>query len=237
MDKLARLLTLARKRQESRWPGYRPLVEYHGGAYECDFVSPYTKSAGNVDADVMVMLQDWSSDERLSGPLDRHAAELGHTPSLPTNRNLVELLREHFQVALAEVYGTNLFPFIKVGNLSASISAKDFERAVREFALPQIDIVQPRLLVCLGLNTFNSLRVVLGEPRLKNIAEAIDRPFSYGRTRIWCQSHTGQLGRNNRNRGGVDRVSQDWARMRADLDRAFATMSDRLEVFVCSRDR
>jgi restriction system protein len=190
------------------------LAEYHGGAYECDFVSPYTKSAGNVDADVMVMLQDWSSDERLSGPLDTNAKELGHTPTLPTNRNLTELLREHFHVALSEVYGTNLFPFIKVGNLSASIPTRELERAAREFAVPQIDIVGPRLVVCLGLETFNALRRALGEAPLKRLALAIDEPFSYGSVRIWCQSHTGQLGRNGRNRGGVNRVSQDWARMR-----------------------
>jgi uracil-DNA glycosylase len=220
MDKAARLLELARKRQESRWPGYRPLVDYHGGAYECDFVSPYTKSAGNVDAEVMVMLQDWSSDERLSGPLDRNAAELGHTPSLPTNRNLAALLRQHLHVGMEQAYCTNLFPFIKVGKLSASISAKDFSRAAREFALPQIEIVEPRLVVCLGLKTFNGLRSVMREPPLKTMAVAIDEPFSYGTTRIWCQSHTGQLGRNGRNRGGVDRVSQDWARMREDMERA-----------------
>lgn len=219
MDKKTELLALARKRQQSWW-GYRPLEEYHGRAYECDHVSPYTKSAGNVDAEVMVMLQDWSSDERLSGPLDPWAKELGYTPDLPTNRNLADLLREHFQAELNQVYGTNLFPFIKRGNLSASISAKDFERAAREFAVPQIDIVKPRLVICLGLNTFNTLRRVLGASPLKNLTEALEQPFSYGATRIWCQAHTGQLGRNNRNRGGVDRVSRDWARMRQDLDRA-----------------
>jgi len=67
MDKTAKLLELARLRQRSRSPGYRPLCEYHRGAYECDLVSPYTKSAGNVNATVMVMLQDWSSHERLKG--------------------------------------------------------------------------------------------------------------------------------------------------------------------------
>jgi len=95
MDKTTRLFQLARKRQASRWPGYLPLVEYHNGAYECEFVSPYTKAAGNVDAAVMIVLQDWSSHDRLSGGLDADAIEHGHTPSLPTNRNLKRLLGVH----------------------------------------------------------------------------------------------------------------------------------------------
>jgi hypothetical protein len=40
---------------------YSGIGDYHDGAYECERVSPYTKTAGNVDADVMVLLQDWAS--------------------------------------------------------------------------------------------------------------------------------------------------------------------------------
>ena len=217
MDKIAKLLELARARQASRWPGYRPLVEYHGGAYECDFVSPYTKSAGNVNAAVMVLLQDWSSHERLAGEFDRDAAELGHTPALPTNRNLVLLLKTHFQLELREVYGTNLFPFIKAGGLSSGIPESDLQRAAREFAIPQIEIVEPRLVICLGLRTFNGLRKALGKEPSKTVASAIESPVSLGASRIWCQAHTGALGQNNRNRGGVDRVSGDWEGMRRDV--------------------
>ena len=68
MDKRARLLELARERQADRWPGYAAIGDYHEGRYECDFVSPYTRSAANVDAQVMVLLQDWASDASLSGP-------------------------------------------------------------------------------------------------------------------------------------------------------------------------
>jgi hypothetical protein len=63
MDKRARLLSLARLRQSTRWRGYTSIADYHGGVYECDFVSPYTKTAGNSDAEIMVLLQDWSSHE------------------------------------------------------------------------------------------------------------------------------------------------------------------------------
>src|SRR5262245_49000192 len=105
MDKATRLLELARRRQACRWPGYKPLADYHDGAYECDFVSPYTKSAGNVDATAMIILQDWSSHDRLSADLDADAVAFGYTPSLPTNRNLARLLDVHLGLTLAETYG------------------------------------------------------------------------------------------------------------------------------------
>jgi restriction system protein len=216
MDKTTRLLELARRRQASRWLGYQPLIDYHSGVYECDHVSPYTKSAANVDATVMVILQDWSSHDRLIGERDADAIAHGHTPSLPTNRNLKRLLSVHFGISLAETYGTNLFPFIKSGGLSSAIPTRDLERAAREFALPQIDIVAPRVAVCLGLQTFNALRRGLGMVVMPTIDVAIGTPFSRGNTRIWCQAHPGALGQNGRNRGGVDRVSRDWTAMRID---------------------
>ena len=42
-SKVSRLLGLAKLRQATRWPGYTSIADYHEGAYECDFVSPYTK--------------------------------------------------------------------------------------------------------------------------------------------------------------------------------------------------
>ena len=45
MDKHLRLLDLARLRQMTRRLGYRFIGDYHEGRYECDFVSPYTRSA------------------------------------------------------------------------------------------------------------------------------------------------------------------------------------------------
>lgn len=211
-----RLLELAKKRQGARWPGYTPLIDFHGGAYECDFVSPYTKAAGNVDARVMLILQDWSSHDRLVGEFDADAGALGHTPALPTNRNLVRLLQAHLGLSLAEAYGTNLFPFIKNGGLSAPIPTRDLERAAREYALPQIDIVAPRLAICFGLKTFNALRRAVGLAGVPTVGIAITSPFSRGHTRIWCQAHTGALGQNGRNRGGIDRVYEDWSAMKID---------------------
>src|ERR1019366_945036 len=125
MNKHSRLLTLAKLRQATRWSGYTSIADYSGGAYECDFVSPFTKSACNVDADVMVVLQDWSSDEELSRGLDESTRRLGYTPTQPTSRNLERLLKITFGLSLSDIYGTNLFPFVKPGVVSSPIPDRD----------------------------------------------------------------------------------------------------------------
>jgi hypothetical protein len=216
MDKQNLLLALAQNRKTTNWPGYHQIGDYHNGAYECDFVSPFTKSAGNVDAEIFVLLQDWSSDKSLRLPLDSDCVRYGLTRTFPTNKRLIELLRDYFGVELGDVYATNLFPFIKRGDISSPIPMRDLIRAAQEFALPQIRIVRPKLVVCLGLNTFNAIRIVCGHTPAQRMNEAIASPFTLDRSRIWCQAHTGARGQNNR---GRERVAEDWRKMKIDFSR------------------
>jgi uracil-DNA glycosylase len=184
MDKHARLLELGRLRQESRWPGYKCIGDYHGGVYECDFVSPYTRSACNVDAELMILLQDWSSDEVLSGPYLHGRCTAGHDPCRVTNKRLKELLRAHFGLELEDVYATNVFPFVKLGAMNRSIAMRDLVRAAREFALPQIEIIGPRLAVCLGKAAFDAVALAAG-----HVAPSRWRRRSRPRSRSagrWC---------------------------------------------------
>ena len=215
-DKLRKLKALARKRQRCRWRGYKVIGDYHRGAYECDFVSPYTKTAGNVDSDIMVVLQDWSSHAALSQPLNSDCVTYGYATNLYTNRNLERLLEEHFSLSLRDIYATNLFPFIKRGQMGTTIPRSDLVRAAQEFALPQINIIRPKLAISLGLVTFNALREACGHEAVYPLAAAVRAPFDLSGMRVWCQAHTGARGQNNRNRGRK-RVPEDWKRMKKDL--------------------
>jgi len=155
------------------------------------------------------------SHDYLAGPIDEDLIRYGRKPSLPTNRNLDRLLEEHLGLAIEETYATDLFPFVKPGCMTAAIPARDLVQAVERYALPQIDIVQPRLVIALGLAVYNALTRVLGARREETLDAAVGAPVRYSRTLISCQAHTGGLGRANRNRGSVDRVSMDWAQMSA----------------------
>jgi restriction system protein len=225
LSKHAKLLELVEKRrQPDILPQYARLADYADGAFDrdCNFVSPYSKGAHNIDADVMIMLQDWSSDNALrrsSGP-----SELGRDPNLPTNRTLDRLLRDTIGLKLEDTYATNLFPFIKGRGLSARIPFADLVLAAKEFALPQIRIVAPKLVICLGKNTFNAIRVAASQSGLTHEAErchtmedAINAAFTVeleGRkVAIWAQAHTGAWGQSNRNKGAPGRTSEDWLKM------------------------
>jgi hypothetical protein len=221
VDKRACLSSLAKRRQSTRWDGYKSIADYHKGVYECDFVSPYAKSAGNINSSIMVILQDWSSDYSLSRPMiDEGARDLGYTPSEPTNRNLARLLKNTFGLSISDIYATNVFPFVKLGGMSDRIPFADLIRAARQFALPQIEIVNPRLVICLGMDTFNALRVACGYSRTPNMETAIKGHFAVGSSHIWYQAHTGHFGQISRNKGGADRVSRDWIRMKESMMRS-----------------
>jgi len=214
MDKNMKLFDLAKKRQSFCWDGYKNIGDYHDGIYECDFVSPYTKSANNVEAKVMVFLQDWSSDDFLRGNIDKETVRLGYTPDRYTNKNLIDLLHNHFSLKLSDVYVTNLFPFIKPGSMKEFIPVRDMVRAAKEFGLPQIEIIAPKIIIALGLSTFNALYKTCEAKMVKNINDGVKlSPFYYYNSAIFCQAHTGMQGKNTRNKGGVNRVSTDWDEM------------------------
>jgi len=69
MRKAEALRRLAEKRRASRWPGHLGIGHFRTGVCECNQVSLYKKGAGNVDADVLLLLLDWSSADASEGRL------------------------------------------------------------------------------------------------------------------------------------------------------------------------
>lgn len=209
-SKEALLGDLALKRQSTRRYGYSNLHDLAHGAYECKFVSPYSKTAGNIDSNLFVFPQDLSSEEQFSGVPDRETIRLGYTPAVRTNRNLIRLLSAYFSKGLGEIYASNVFPFIKPGNMSARIRSEDLVWAAREFALPQISIVRPRLTVVLGVAAFDAISVAAGHRPSQSLDAAINTPFDFNGSRTWCQAHTGG---GAGNRGSAAQIEGDWKTM------------------------
>ncbi len=59
------LLQLAKKRQSDRREPHLCLGDIHEGYYECNYVSPWTISACNEDAELMIFGKDWVSTETI----------------------------------------------------------------------------------------------------------------------------------------------------------------------------
>lgn len=183
MNKELELLKLAKKRQSSVYDGYKGIGDYEQGYYECDYVSPYSKSAHNIDANVFVILQDWSSDENMHGKCEL-TMKYGFTPEVGTNKKLKSLLHEHLDYELEQTYATNLFPFIKMGGMSANIPIADMRRAASEYTVPMIEIIKPKIAIALGRKTYNALSDVCKNKLI--IDEGI---FDYCGTRVFHQPH------------------------------------------------
>jgi hypothetical protein len=94
MDKHAALAQLVALRRSEEHESFFVLHRFDGGAWDCDYVVPWTKSAQNVDAKLMIIGQDWASEDFLRNPKnnepDRVALrkQLGQDPCLATNQNI-----------------------------------------------------------------------------------------------------------------------------------------------------
>lgn len=219
MDKTIALLDLAIKRKQTEPPvGSARIGDYHHGIYECDYVSPFTKGANNVNANIFLVLQDWSSHNDMIKQvtnLEKQKLELkyGYTPTQATNIKLAEMLKTHFSIEISDTYGTNLYPYIKMGDMDSPMLLKDLVFAAEHFALPQINIVDPKLVICFGKVTFNAIRTACGKCSVDSVEEGINSPFTFNNSKVWLQAHPGFHGQYNRNKSNAENVNSDWKKM------------------------
>ena len=214
MDKLTKLREIRDSRINSVYEGFYALEHFGLGDDDGGHLSPFTKASANVESDIIFVLQDWASEEFIEKGLSKETLNLGYDPKIKTNINLKNLLRSHFGKDLEDIYTTNLFPFIKKGSMNSRIPHKFMRRAASDFLIPTINVINPKLVVCFGLSTFNAVRQEMGFGRVANVEQAVHSHVAFGDTIIFCQAHPGSLGQNNRNKGGVARVFSDWQLMK-----------------------
>jgi uracil-DNA glycosylase len=131
-------------------------------------VSPFSITANNIENKTLILLQDWSSHNILSKPESRNEESFitGFTKSLKTNTILAKLISEHLYKiktpenisdVLSTVYISNIFPFIKPGDISASIPVQDIKNLGLPILEKIITILEPNLIICLGNHSFRNL--------------------------------------------------------------------------------
>lgn len=224
MDKQAAMAMLVAKRRAEAGGRYHHLHLYDGGSWDFDFVVPWTKSACHLDADLMIVGQDWASEDylRRNDDTEKRAARTltGQDAHLATNRNLKNLLAQHFGLCSSQTYATNVLVFIKPGKMSSNVPTRDLRSCAAAYTLPQLDIVKPRMALCLGAKTFNSVRSALGLPPLRLQEACIPSAHTrMDRTELYGVPHTGSWG--TRNAGGLLAVEAIWA----DLARRFRMLA------------
>ena len=205
------LKELAKKRQmdqlEDFPEGYTQVGDHFPQFDEFNLVSPFTKSARNLSSPIMIVAQDWSSSEGMK-KIGSEELRLVYTPSLATNLNLHALLKEHFGVSFNDVYATNLFVFIKPGTMSARIPARLFDYSALNYTSKEIEIVSPKLVICLGSITYARLTKVMSG-KAKDWKESLTSPNKFMNSYVVGVPHTGGLG--TANVGGLEKVDQIWS--------------------------
>ncbi len=211
-QKRKKLRKLAKRRQAHCLQPHACLADFHGGIYECHHVSPWTKSACNVDAEVMILGKDWVSWDTLERELEQELYEKiqdrqknGQDSSSRTNINLREFLG-HMSLEFSETYATNVFPFIKRGKKSAPIPFRDLVSCAETYALPQIDIVSPRMAICLGQEAFNAVCHAAGLRPPNWRTKSPGPHICIGSVKIYGLPHPSRMNV----RGGRDAVVRRW---------------------------
>lgn len=217
MGKAERLRALAQQRRcdarKSYKGDYRDIKELFPDIDDWDdFVSPWTKSAGNFESSLVLVGQDWGCEKRLLGANLAELRHYGMDRTLETNSNVAALLDSCFNKSFKDVFATNLFPFIKLGGMSAPVSNHDMRLAWRAYCLPQLQIVRPKTVLLFGANVLNAVRQSIGMKR--TTLRVSDRQFDFADMHFIGLPHPGRLG--TANAGGLDHVYRFWHQAAAD---------------------
>jgi hypothetical protein len=147
-NKAAALAQLVDLRRRDRNDDFFALHEFDGGAWDFDYVVPWTKSACNLDAGLMIIGQDWASEDFLRDPKNNSPErvqlrkELGQDPHLATNKNIKRRL-ELFGTTWAQTYAKDVSVFIKPKKMTEKVPMSLLNLCAEKYAVPQLRIVRP----------------------------------------------------------------------------------------------
>ena len=191
-----------------------------GGIYDKrNHVGPWTQWQGNLNAELMVVGQDW-------GGTDYYIAYQGvEEDDNPTNRNICRLLESiGIQVALppnpyppGSVFFTNAVLCLKAGRLGGPVLPVVFKNC-SQFLRQQVELVTPKVVVTLGYPAYRSLITEFGHIPLPTMAAAVQAESVKitDRTSLVPVMHPGYWGFLNR---PFEQHITDWRRVRAALDK------------------
>jgi DNA polymerase len=148
-----------------------------GGRYDGDAIGPWSAWQGNLDAQLMVVGQDYSDVAYFT----RNGGV--ENPRNRTNLNLVTLLASvgirigspGTREGRGTAFFTNAILCLKTGGMQASVSPDWFAQCGHRFLRAQIDLVRPRVVVGLGERAHNAVRRTYGLAPL-HIRDAVTMP-------------------------------------------------------------
>ena len=181
---------------------------------DSDHIGPWSCWQGNLNAEILVVGQDWGDKSYFSKwkGLDQPSGN-------PTNSNLQKLLLK-FGIAIKEptepqehsVFFTNIILCLKDGGMQASINNEWLSNCSGNFFLPLVRIIQPKIIIVLGKKVSETILDLYGIQFSKSapLSKLMQSsPFKLTEsTYLFPMYHCG-AGGVNRNRP-MERQLEDW---------------------------
>ena len=204
----------------------------------------YWQGRGNLDAQIMLVGQDWGCpwDSNYQPTIQqvRKANQnveynyLVNNPS-PTDANLIALFKELDYIITepcSDLFFTNLVLGYRNKGLSGGYK-KAWAKQDKWYFKELVDIIGPKIILCLGRSTFEGVLSVFDAAftsRIKNynsFIESSSNPVAVtlesGKTAyVFALAHCGAMGTLNRNgkkSTGLEKQLDDWRKMKPYLDK------------------
>jgi uracil-DNA glycosylase len=211
---------LVDKRKKFKFPeGLKNPSEIESGIYDKeDHIGPWSKWQGNLNAEIMLIGQDWGSEKYY---LDNKG---NHDDYGITNSRMKEVFGLlGIDVGLpntpnkdAPCFFTNVVLGLKNGNKSATIKNKWVNEHSKEFLKPTLEIVDPKIIITLGKPAYDSVADIYGLKKDKMSKLIEKNPIKLSNDKIiFAMYHCSPLGCINRK---WELQKQDWIKIKEYLN-------------------
>lgn len=207
--------------------------------YDTSEIGNWTTWANNLDADVIIIGQDYSNQEifeRDEGKIELNKLTDNSHPneySTRTNFYLRELTKRigldiglPTETSIAKIFLTNSVLCLKSGAMNASIPQGVFKNCGSAFLLSLVELISPQVIITLGLTATKAV-ISAYKNKIENSSDLLNDSFaqvfkkspiqiSESDTLIFPVYHPSSLGRTNRQkidiekRNGWELQKEDW---------------------------
>lgn len=179
------------------------------GEYDSEQIGPWTQWQGNLEADIIIVGQDWGSQAEFK------KMEGKDSPKNPTNKFLKELMEE---LSNNSFFITNAALCIRKEGAQGGLN-DEWLFNCRPFLIKQIEIIEPTTIIALGQKTFYSVlralkleRTGIHSTTFKNLVDG--NPIEHGGVKIFPVYHPGAYGQMSRKE---PEQKEDWKRINSYL--------------------
>lgn len=146
------------------------------GEFDAEDIGAWTRWLGDLTARVMVVGQDWG-DQRAF--IRQAGVDVQHNP---TNQMLRELLASvgitvpdvGMATGPAGVFATNAILCLKDAGSQSAVRTQWFAECGPRFLRPQVELIRPEVVVCLGERAYAATLSAFGLPVHRNWRDAVD---------------------------------------------------------------